>query len=58
MKMLETGDYRLIKEDFGIGPYWGVYFIYHGYYGRSYAFMTYRKTLSEALTYCREEKIC
>lgn len=57
MKMLETGDYRLVKETIGLQDYWAIYFIYHGYNGRSYSFMAYRETLSEALTYCREVKI-
>lgn len=57
MKMLERGYYRLVKEDFGIGPYWAIYYIYHGFNGRSYSFMAYRETLTEALAYCREVKI-
>jgi len=57
MEMLETGDYRLVKETVGLQDYWAIYYIYHGYNGRSYSFMAYKETLSEALAYCREVKI-
>lgn len=57
MKMLEYSRYRLVKEALGLQEYWAVYFIYHAYNGRSYSFMAYRDTLSEALAYCREVKI-
>lgn len=58
MKMLEMGRYRLVKETVGLQDYWAIYFIYHAYKsGRSYCFIAYRETLSEALAYCREVKI-